>query len=109
MDERIIVVTGNEPMPVFFKDEAWLSRSIIVGAGSVSNHMLGSRLGELILAEMKARDIEDDYFGETPCCDEDGFPSINPDCETDHGERTNHKLKDQPFYMRGAKGKMRRY
>ena len=31
------------------------------------------------------------------------------DCPTDHGERTNHKLRDQPFYMRGRNGKMRGY
>ncbi len=32
-----------------------------------------------------------------------------PDCKNDHGERTNRKLKDQPFYMRGRNGKMRGY
>lgn len=31
------------------------------------------------------------------------------DCQTDHGERTNYKLRDQPFYMRGRNGKMRGY
>lgn len=31
------------------------------------------------------------------------------DCKNDHGERTNYKLKDQPFYMRGRNGKMRGY
>lgn len=31
------------------------------------------------------------------------------DCKTDHGERTNYKLRDQPFYMRGRNGKMRGY
>ena len=28
-------------------------------------------------------------------------------CKTDHGERTNRKLRDQPFYQRDRKGKMR--
>lgn len=31
------------------------------------------------------------------------------DCDNDHGERTNYKLKDQPFYARGRNGKMRNY
>lgn len=31
------------------------------------------------------------------------------DCKQDHGERTNYKLRDQPFYMRGRNGKMRNY
>ncbi|ABY63180.1 hypothetical protein ST201phi2-1p354 [Pseudomonas phage 201phi2-1] len=31
------------------------------------------------------------------------------DCKNDHGERTNHKLKDQPFYARGRNGKMRNW
>lgn len=31
------------------------------------------------------------------------------DCKQDHGERTNYKLRDQPFYMRGRNGKMRGY
>ncbi len=30
-----------------------------------------------------------------------------PNCKNDHGDRTNHKLKDQPFYARGRNGKMR--
>lgn len=30
-------------------------------------------------------------------------------CGTDHGERTNRKIKDQPFYRRGKGGKMRSY
>lgn len=29
--------------------------------------------------------------------------------KNDHGERTNRKLKDQPFYRRASKGKMRTY
>jgi hypothetical protein len=29
--------------------------------------------------------------------------------KNDHNERTNRKLKDQPFYHRGSKGKMRNY
>lgn len=29
--------------------------------------------------------------------------------KNDHGERTNRKIKDQPFYVRGTKGKMRQW
>lgn len=29
--------------------------------------------------------------------------------KNDHGERTNRKLKDQPFYHRGGNKKMRRF
>lgn len=29
--------------------------------------------------------------------------------KSDHGERTNIKLKDQPFYHRGSNGKMRKH
>lgn len=31
------------------------------------------------------------------------------DCKLDHGERTNRKLKDQPFFQRGRNGKMKQY
>lgn len=31
------------------------------------------------------------------------------DCPIDHGERTNKKLKDQPYHMRGSNGKMRKW
>jgi len=31
------------------------------------------------------------------------------DCPIDHGERTNKKLKDQPYHMRGPNGKMRKW
>lgn len=31
------------------------------------------------------------------------------DCKNDHGERTNYKLRDQPFYARGRNGKMKRF
>lgn len=34
---------------------------------------------------------------------------VSGDCKTDHGERTNYKLRDQPFYMRGRNGKMRKH
>lgn len=33
----------------------------------------------------------------------------NPDCTEDHGERTNKKLKDQPFFQRQRSGKMKHY
>ena len=29
--------------------------------------------------------------------------------KNDHGERTNRKLNDQPFYHRGSDGKMRKH
>lgn len=29
--------------------------------------------------------------------------------KNDHGERTNRKLNNQPFYIRGHNGKMRKY
>lgn len=31
------------------------------------------------------------------------------DCPIDHGERTNKKLKDQPYHMRSHNGKMRKW
>lgn len=31
------------------------------------------------------------------------------DCKNDHGERTNKKLKDQPFYHRNRTGKLKKY
>jgi hypothetical protein len=41
---------------------------------------------------------------------EDGCVDVaSGDCQNDHGERTNYKLRDQPFYMRGRNGKMRGY
>lgn len=33
--------------------------------------------------------------------------SYKGEMKNDKGERTNRKIKDQPFYHRGAKGKMR--
>lgn len=108
MDNPIIVVTGNEPIPTFFKDEAWASRSIIVGTGTISRRMLGARLSELVLAETITQELDVSWLGPDPCVDAD-YSLPESDCKLDHGERTNYKLKDQPFYMRGAKGKMRRY
>ncbi len=35
--------------------------------------------------------------------------SFQGEMKSDHGERTNRKLKDQPFYRRGAKGKMSKW
>lgn len=31
------------------------------------------------------------------------------DCKDDHGERSNNKLRDQPFYQRARNGKMRKH
>lgn len=42
-------------------------------------------------------------------CDGDEWSVPDSDCKNDHGERTNYKLRDQPFYMRGRNGKMRGY
>lgn len=49
--------------------------------------------------------LDPDWLRPDPVC-EDRPKGINPDCSTDHGERTNYKLKDQPFYRRGRNGKM---
>jgi len=45
-----------------------------------------------------------DYSAD-PVCD-DRFNSDHP---SDQGERTNRKLRVQPFYHRGRNGKMSRY
>lgn len=50
-----------------------------------------------------------DYYYEPTPVQEEFQRGQNPICDTDHGERTNHKLKDQPFYQRGRNGKMRNY
>ncbi|MNI72001.1 hypothetical protein D3C76_26210 [compost metagenome] len=46
-----------------------------------------------------------DEYGPDPVC-YDQFHSSHPN---DQGERTNKKLKVQPFYQRGRDGKMRKY
>lgn len=108
MDDRIICITGNEPIPNFFKEEIKAPRVILVGYNPDYGRKLAARLSDAMLANDLGQRV-DDYWGPTPCCEEDGFPSINPDCETDHGERTNRKLKDQPFYRRGHDGRMRKW
>lgn len=35
------------------------------------------------------------------------YTNQHRDCKNDHGDRTNRKLKDQPFYQRNKSGKMR--
>lgn len=100
---------------------------VIIGSGSNSLHY--RHLAQRALRE--ALDVEIDVFEAysnkilgVKCCDGskdygvEGFnaedcgwlasPMVN-DCKNDHGERTNYKLKDQPFYMRGRNGKMRGY
>lgn len=43
----------------------------------------------------------------------EGYPALfvtpvkRGDCKNDHGDRTNHRLKDQPFYARNKTGKMK--
>jgi hypothetical protein len=37
------------------------------------------------------------------------FLKPNGDCKDDHGERSNNKLRDQPFYQRARNGKMRKH
>jgi hypothetical protein len=44
-------------------------------------------------------------LGPDPCCD-DRFHGDHPN---DQGERTNKKLRVQPFYQRGRDGKMKRF
>ena len=36
-------------------------------------------------------------------------PKVERKCKADKGERTNRKLKDQPYYHRGRKGKPKGY
>jgi len=36
-------------------------------------------------------------------------PKVKRKCKADQGERTNRKLKDQPYYQRGRKGKPKGY
>jgi hypothetical protein len=103
----IICVTGNEPMPVFAKEEYVASPILVTGFGARSR-LIASTMTELILAEQIHQDLDKDWLGPDAGC-EDGIFRINPDCKTDHGERTNYKLKDQPFYMRGRNGKMKGY
>lgn len=65
--------------------------------------------------------FNDIHFGHRMVCNYDywhpnshalnalSYMSQNKDCKNDHGERTNHKLKDQPFFQRGRNGKMKTY
>lgn len=108
VDNPIIVITGNEPMPVFAKPEIVAPRTVLVGG--LSQRMFGAVLTAGLISELSDNFHEPDldWMGPDPVetCDEYGPVS---DCKQDHGERTNYKLKDQPFYMRGRNGKMRGY
>jgi hypothetical protein len=103
MDNPIICITGHESMPIFIKEEIYTPRVILVGGDSGVSPSL---METLMKAEITARDIDYDWMGPDPIQD-DFIPES--DCKLDHGERTNYKLKDQPFYMRGRNGKMRGY
>lgn len=50
----------------------------------------------------------DDCREAIPACEDDDYKG-DPNCKTDHGERTNYKLRSQPFYQRGNNGKMRKW
>jgi hypothetical protein len=47
------------------------------------------------------------YIPDEACCETE-FEG-DPQCKTDHSERSNPKLKSQPFYHRSNNGKMKRY
>lgn len=51
--------------------------------------------------------IELDLIREAVPVQHELLPNALGECAVDHGERTNYKLQDQPFFMRGKKGKMR--
>lgn len=82
-------------------DEVYMdnsNRTIIVSGGSgLSRSLFDAMISRIERVY--------DHVAE-PMQDEYGEPSK---CETDHGERTNYKLKDQPFYMRSRNGKMRKF
>ena len=86
-------------------DEVYMdnsNRTIIVSGGSgLSRSLFDAMISRS--AEM----LHDHYPDEAVPCSENIFESSK--CETDHGERTNYKLKDQPFYMRSRNGKMRKF
>lgn len=42
-------------------------------------------------------------------CVEDFDQYGSGDCKNDHGDRTNPKLRDQPFYQRANNGKMKKW
>lgn len=68
-------------------------------------HIGHFREGKSRTTEDMLRDLEDYGMGPDPCCD-DRFHSDHPN---DQGERTNKKLRVQPFYHRGRDGKMRKF
>lgn len=107
IDNSIICVSDNEPIPLVIKEEI-KAQQIFLGAGPTSSRMLASRLTGLLMDAATGCDRVRDWLGPDPIYD-DGLYQINPDCKTDHGERTNFKIKDQPFYLRGRNGKMRGY
>lgn len=108
VDNPIICVTGNEPMPVFAKEERVAPRTVLIGG--LSHRMLSVVLSTELISKL-SDDIPDpdlDWLGADPVDESDEYGPVS-DCKQDHGERTNYKLKDQPFYMRGRNGKMRGY
>lgn len=79
---------------------------LIVGGSNLPAGLLLKLAAEQALRST----IQDDSREEVAvACYDDIDLGQNSDCKTDHGERTNYKLQDQPFYMRGRNGKMRGY
>lgn len=64
----------------------------------IGNYCGKSRTTAEILAELEG-------LGPDPC-ESGGFHGDHPN---DQGERTNKKLRVQPFYQRGRDGKMKRF
>lgn len=103
-----VVVTGDHG-PVT-TEEPKRPRIILVGMDPGIDRIVIQRLtdaykciGNLKIMDLKtAKPGQIGMLSDFHCDDYD-----DRDCKLDHGERTNYKLKDQPFYMRGRNGKMR--
>lgn len=81
---------------------------LITGSGSgLSDELLKAlKTGDEFTIGYKVDEDDIQYIADA-ICDDDFKPG--GECKVDHGERTNYKLQDQPFYMRGRNGKMRGY
>lgn len=96
LNDRVILIT-DQMRP----SKAFIDR--LVEAASLQEQLIKTSV--FIRANMPSSLYPDEYdFTIDECDDFD-----NRDCKNDHGERTNYKLKDQPFYVRGRNGKMRKY
>lgn len=64
-------------------------------------------LGRFVKSNRQLEDLIEDVGWEEPAlAADDKFHGDHPN---DQGERTNKKLRVQPFYHRGRNGKMRKY